>query len=418
MRLTILTAGTRGDTQPYIALGVALKQQRFTVRIATFEAYRSLVESYQLDFVPIKGDISQVASSEIGKKGMQADNPLKVFLSFNKMRSLVLQLQKDFYNACLDSDGIIYHPGAPIGYFYAQQQKIPGILAIPFPMVPTHEYPAVIFYNAPRLGKWFNFFSHKILEKIMWSAAGPAVKQFWQTEFDCVPPDFGCPYGSQNTQKYPTVISCSNAVFPRPMEWSAHIHQSGYWFLDDTADWKVPNDLQEFLSTGKPPVYIGFGSLGDPAAAQRTTLLAVKALAESGQRGILATGWSGMKRIDNLSRDFFILESAPHSWLFPRMAAVVHHGGAGTTAEGFRAGIPSIIVPFSNDQFAWGQKAFKLGVGPKPIPRKKLTAEALSNAIDLALTDKIRNAARDLGTKIRLEKGAQDSAKAILDCWK
>jgi sterol 3beta-glucosyltransferase len=164
-------------------------------------------------------------------------------------------------------------------------------------------------------------------------------------------------------------------------------------------------------------VYVGFGSIGNPEQAAQTTRLVVAALQRSGQRGLLATGWDGMSKAVALPADMHILESAPHSWLFPRMAAVVHHGGAATTAAGLRAGVPSVIVPHGNDQFAWGRRMWELGVAAKPISRKKLTAEALSEAINLALSEQIRAKASGLGQKIQEEDGAGTAARAILDCF-
>jgi sterol 3beta-glucosyltransferase len=142
----------------------------------------------------------------------------------------------------------------------------------------------------------------------------------------------------------------------------------------------------------------------------------IEALKRSGQRGMLVTGWSGMSKIDNLPDDVFMLESAPHAWLFPRMAAVVHHGGAGTTAAGLRAGVPTIIIPNGNDQFAWGRRVYELGVGSKPIPRKNLTAEKLSDAIHYVLTGKIKDAAKEIGKKIQSENGVETAARIIIDC--
>ena len=156
-----------------------------------------------------------------------------------------------------------------------------------------------------------------------------------------------------------------------------------------------------FLGNGKPPVYIGFGSIGDPGLAVQTTDMVIDSLKSTGQRGILATGWKGMFKIDNVPENIYILESVSHSWLFPKMAAVVHHGGAGTTAAGLRAGVPSIIVPHSNDQFAWGRRVYELGVGPKPIPRKKLTSEKLSGAITDALREETKEGQKSLGKRFK-----------------
>jgi sterol 3beta-glucosyltransferase len=416
MLITILTTGTRGDTQPYIALGLELEKAGHHVRLAAFQNYEAFVRGSGLEFYPIKGDVSIVAAGLTGKNAMQADNPLKLFLSFNKLKSYVFDLQRDFFDACQGADAVVYHPGAAIGYFAAQYLNISAILATPFPMTPTREYPALIFYDSVRLGRGFNFLTHKIFEQIMWFANSAVIKQFWKQEFDIQPEKFSNPFPRQNTSYNPTIISCSKYVFPKPADWSAHVHNPGYWFLDEDAGWSAPVDLLDFLQKGKPPVYIGFGSIGDPAQAVQTTRLAIDALKLSGQRGILATGWSGMSRLETIPEDVFILESAPHSWLFPQMAAVVHHGGAGTTAAGLRAGIPGVIIPFSNDQFAWGRRIFELGVGSRPIPRKKLTSVNLSHAINFALQKETRDAANELGIKIRSENGAAQAAQIIIDC--
>jgi sterol 3beta-glucosyltransferase len=414
--ITILTTGSRGDTQPYIALGLALKNAGQPVRIAAFENYAAFVKSFGLEFYPIRGDVAQAAASDGAASAMQADNPLKVILSFNQLKSMVFDLQQDFYAACIGAKAIIYHPGAPIGYFIAQHLNIPSIFAPPFPMTPTRAYPALIFYDRTRLGRSFNRLTHKIFEQIMWSASRAAVKQFWEAEFGRPPQDFTCPYGKQTTRPRPTIISCSKYVFPQPDDWPEHVYNTGYWFVDDQADWQPSAELLDFLQSGPPPVYIGFGSLGNPKLAAQTTQLAIDAIQLSGQRGILASGWGGMARVEHPPEDILILESAPHSWLFPQMAAVVHHGGAGTTAAGLRAGVPAIITPSSNDQFAWGRRVYELGVGAKPIPRKRLTSENLAVAICSALTGGVQAAAMQLGSKIRSENGAERAAEIIIRC--
>ncbi len=412
MKITILTSGTRGDTQPYLALGLALKQAGHAVRIAAFENFEAFVNAYQLDFFPIHGNVAQVAS-QLGQNGQSVDNPLKFLLSFNQLKSLVTGLQKEFFTACVGADAVIYHPGAAVGYFAAQHMEIPAILGSPYPFTPTRDYPSLIFYHLPRLGKMYNYLTHKIQEQIFWFASNSAIRQFWKKEFGRLPDNFGCPYPRQVTQRQPTIISYSNFVFPRPTNWPEHIHTDGYWFLDEEPGWQPPADLVDFLQAGKPPVYVGFGSVGNPTRAAQTTRLVTEALNRSGQRGVLATGWNAMTQVDAVPKDMYFLDSAPHSWLFPRMAAVVHHGGAGTTAAGLRAGVPSVILPFGNDQFAWGLRIYELGVGPRPISQKNLTVENLSSAILAALAPQVQSAASELGTKIRSERGAEKAAQII-----
>jgi len=418
MKITILAAGTRGDVQPYISLGRELKKAGQEVRIATFKNFEDLVKGSGLEFYPIKGDVSSLAISDSTRSVRQADSPLKIILGFNKLKSYVFELQEDFFNACTGSDAIVYHPGVTIGFFAAQYLRIPSILATPFPMTPTRDFPALIFYNSVRLGGRYNYATHKIFEQVMWFGSSSAVSQFWKKKFGRAPQEFSCPFGKQNTRINPTIISCSNHVFPRPRDWSENVYNTGYWFLDEEADWKPSDGLLDFLQSGAAPVYVGFGSLGEPSQAVQTTRLVIEALRRSGRRGILATGWGGMSSIDNVPDDIFIVESAPHSWLFPRMAAVVHHGGAGTTAAGLRAGIPSIIIPQSNDHFAWGRRLYELGVGSKPIPKKNLTGEKLADAVKFVSTKEIMEAAKDLGVKIQGEKGAETAARIIIDCLK
>ncbi len=414
MRITLLAAGTRGDTQPYIALGLALQQAGYTVRVAASETFEDFITSFGLEFYPLVGDISKIADDENLRQAMAADNPLKVIMSFNTMKNYAYSLQQGFYDACQGSDAIVYHPGAAIGHFIAQDLNIPSILATPFPMTPTKDYPALIFYDFVRLGKTFNLSTHILFQQIMWQTSKATISKFWQEKFDTLPHNFVNPFTQQQSQNNLTLVACSNHVFNRPQDWSKEVHNTGYWFLDED-NWSPPEELQKFLQAGKPPIYVGFGSLGNRDQATQTTELVLDALERSGQRGILATGWSGLTEVKQIPENIFMVESVPHAWLFPKMSVVVHHGGAGTTAAALRASVPSVIIPHSNDQFAWGKRVYELGVGAKPIPRKKLTAEKLSTAIAYALNEKVKAKAIALGEKIQSENGTKVAANLIID---
>jgi sterol 3beta-glucosyltransferase len=204
----------------------------------------------------------------------------------------------------------------------------------------------------------------------------------------------------------------SPTVIPHPSDWPAHVHVTGYLFLDGQPDWQPSPELQAFLDAGDPPVSVGFGSMAGRNPEQLAGLV-VDALARSGRRGILLTGWGGL-RAARVPENVFVVDAAPHSWLFPRMAAVVHHGGAGTTAEGLRAGVPNVIVPFVFDQPFWGARVQTLGLGPQPIPQKKLTADRLAQAIDSVVTDPgMRRRASSCGKAIRAEDGVGNAVAVI-----
>jgi sterol 3beta-glucosyltransferase len=201
-------------------------------------------------------------------------------------------------------------------------------------------------------------------------------------------------------------------VVPRPADWPDHAAISGFWHLERQADWQPGAALEDFLAAGEPPVYVGFGSMAgkDPA---RLTKIVLEALQEAAVRGILASGWGGLAAQD-LPESVFQIDHAPHDWLFPRMSAVVHHGGAGTTAAGLRAGRPAVVCPFMGDQPFWASRVSALGAGPEPIPQKKLTAGGLAAAIRAALrNDKYQENALALGGKIRLEDGVSTAVSMI-----
>jgi sterol 3beta-glucosyltransferase len=166
------------------------------------------------------------------------------------------------------------------------------------------------------------------------------------------------------------------------------------------------------LEEGEAPIYFGFGSMAG-RNPERLTRIVIEALKYTNMRGIIASGWGGLKP-DDLPKTIFTIEKAPHDWLFPRMAAVVHHGGAGTTAAGLRAGCPTIICPFFGDQPFWGQRVHALGVGSQPIPQKKLTVEKLSITIREVMTNPgIRQNAKELCEKIRKEDGIANTISII-----
>lgn len=249
-----------------------------------------------------------------------------------------------------------------------------------------------------------------MLQSMLWTASKTGVAALWKEKFGRLPDRFGPPF-ERTDSHHPAIVSCSNHVFPRPSDWNEYIHQYGYWFVEESEEYSPPKALKEFLDSGEKPVYIGFGSVFHEDEREYFVKLIMDALRKSGRRGII----SGMGEISNLPENIFAVDSAPHTWLFPRCAAVCHHGGAGTTAAGFAAGVPSIIIPFSNDQFAWAHRAYDMGVGSYPIPKRKLTVDSLAEAIRFAASKEIQSESTKLGKNIAAENGAANCARVIAD---
>ena len=407
--ITILCSGSRGDVQPYIALAQELKKLGKEVRIAGQRDFEGFIRGYGIDFYPIQADLKSLnVDPKMMKQAQNADNPLKMLLAFNKMKKYGSSLAGEFHDACVGSEAILYHPGMTIGYFAAMKAGVPAILASPFPIHSTETIPSILFYGRMK-SKWMTRMSYRMLQGMLWMITKDSVKAFWKGKFNELSQGFRMPYELHNDESHPAVISCSNFVFPRPDDWNPHVHQYGYWFVEEGKDYVPSVELQAFLDAGEKPVYIGFGSMFSDDMKDRLTQIAIEALKITGKRGIL----SGMGKLENLPDHVIAIDGAPHSWLFTQVSAIVHHGGAGTSAAGFRSGVPSIITPFSNDQFAWAARSYDLGVGAHPVPIKKLTVENLVESLRFVDQDKIRNQAKSLGEKIAQENGAMECASVI-----
>ena len=301
-----------------------------------------------------------------------------------------------------------------VGFSIAEKLDLPILQAHVFPFTPTGDFPGVLFPQAiTRLGRGVNRASHELLRQVMWQGSRVADEKARKDVLGLPAAPFFGPYKDKRLNRFPKLYGISPSVIPPPKDWT-DAQLTGYWFLDAASDWTPPADLTAFLENGPAPVYVGFGSMGSRNPAQ-TAALVLEALARTKQRAIMQSGWGGLGT-ENLPDNVHAVSSVPHTWLFPQMAAVVHHGGAGTTAAGLRAGVPSIIVPFFGDQAFWGERVTSLGVGPRAIPRKQLTADRLAQAIQQAASDQgTRQRARDLGERISSEDGIGHAVAAIND---
>ncbi|MCL4264022.1 MAG: glycosyltransferase [Anaerolineae bacterium] len=403
MKICILTIGTRGDVQPYIALGLGLKAAGHEVTIATLGEFKPLVNEYGLFHDSLRGDFLKVAQSTLGQTG---GNQLKRIRQYVEMAKDTLA---DEWASAQKADVLIYNPAAIGGFHIAEKLNIPTFAAFPAPLYsPTREFPNP-FLPFRHLGL-FNKLSHKIFAKMGPTMYRTPIKQFRQDVLG-LPPAKG--ENLLRGQPITKLYAYSEAVVPRPADWDESSVVTGYWFLDAPANWQPDPELVRFLQEGSAPVYIGFGSMF-MGGGKRKTEIALEALRVAGQRGILATGWGGLTG-DNTSKEIFVLDSVPHDWLFPKVAAIVHHGGAGTTGAALRASKPQIICPFVGDQFFWGRRMADLGVSPRPIPQIKLTAERLAEAIIDAVTNtNLQQRALSIGDTIRAENGIECAVKHIL----
>jgi UDP:flavonoid glycosyltransferase YjiC (YdhE family) len=403
---------------PYAALGRALLRAGHGVRLATFENFRDLVVAQGLDFRPIRGDARALLDAAGGLAlGEAGQNILKqagaIRRSFGR---LAHSYGPDVAAAAQGGVDLILNqlPGALYGVDLAEALRVPMLMLAVMPLARTRAWPMLAF--PARLGRvpGFNAFSYFVAEQLVWQMFRPAVNG-WRKSLGLRPRPGGGYFRQLERQAVPVLNGFSPRVVPRPRDWPAHVHITGYWFPAAEA-WQAPaaGEVRRFIEAGSPPVFIGFGSMPVREAAHATALL-LEAVRLSGQRAVLHSGWGRLFQAGafpdgtdaaRLPEDVFLLDYAPFDWLFPQMAAVVHHGGSGTTGAGLRAGVPSVIVPFVMDQFFWGERVAALGAGPRPVPYAKLSATRLAGAIDQAVSDpEISRRAAALGRDITAEDG-------------
>lgn len=411
LEISIVTSGSRGDVQPYIALGQGLQKAGHSVRLLGSDDFQTLVTAAGLMFVSMGPNIQAMLESNEWRQKLERGNFLSILLKMrSEMKTVAAQVAAQLPDLLRGSDLIVTGMAGMGTFAVAEHFHIPVVEAYVFPFTPTGAFPSPLFPRLPS-SRFLNRASFHLTRQLFWQNS-KALDTSLRKALGMKRGSFWGPFRQRGRSHTPLLYGYSRWVLPRPDDWSDRTHVTGYWFTDVADAWRPPDDLLDFLETGSAPVYIGFGSMGSRNPEQ-IGHIALEALARSGQRGVLAAGWGGLKHRD-LPETVHAISSIPHSWLFPRMAAVVHHGGAGTTAAGLRAGIPSIIVPFMGDQPFWGRRVAELGVGPAPISRKDLTARQLADAVTRAVGEsRMRQEAATLGQKIRDEDGVKTAVALI-----
>ncbi len=395
----MVTPGTRGDVAPMAGLGSSLQSLGYEVAIAANPAYAALVVESGCEFKPLPGDLTELITQPA--PGAKASSG-SVLTFWRKLTDYMDNAATGTLAAAeAGADVILANSVAPYAYDIAEAMGIPALGAHLQPTEPSASYPPVIMNSARSLGAWGN----KIIGQR--AAAGPAP---YDAPSARLRKELGLgkqsrAAGERRRRKANATIlhGISPSVLPRPADWRPGLVMAGYWWPAMKPDWQPPRDLLDFLADGTPPVFVGFGS-----SAHIDPSFILEATRRAGVRAVVQ-GVEGA-----LGDDAIAVGSIPHEWLFPRMAAVVHHAGAGTTAAGFRAGVPAVGIPVYTDQPLWASRIASLGAGPRPIPYKMLTPERLGDAITEAVsTPSYAKRAAEVSAAIATEDGTGPVFEAL-----
>jgi sterol 3beta-glucosyltransferase len=397
MRVTMLTLGSRGDVQPLIAFAHGLERAGHQARIATYPRFAPLVSGQGVEFAELaEGALSLGTETEQGRQWVEKGHRrLPTWVGFIRdARSVADRRLADAAEASRDADVVVANNLAQLlGWQVSEHFGVPLVR---------------VLFHAP--GYWMTRGSDspvgRSIRQAVWLLACPWLNSVRRRALRWPPLSWRQPFSQLDRRGLPVLYPASPVLYPPPADAGGATAVTGYWFLDGSLDPDPPAGLAGFLADGPPPVYVGFGSQIDNEP-QHTTALMVDALRRAGQRGVLLRP-AEAARATGLRSDMFATSAVSHQWLFCRCAAVVHHSAAGTTAAGLRAGVPTVPVPDNTDQFCWARRVHALGVASEPLPRRKLTAAALGDAIRLVTTDDgVRRRAAALGETIRAENGVE-----------
>ena len=416
MKITIFTLGTRGDTEPYLALAAGLHKAGHHVTLVAPQRYSDLIRAHGVNPLPMRLDVQELFDRPQIDAILKGRNVLRMFRTIREVFQAATDAAlDDYWQASQDADFVVQTGIAHGGVEIAGQRNIPMAFAYVQPLAPTRAFPSYFFPLRFSLGGAYNKLTHALVSRLMWRTYGPPINRWRAARFG-LPPwrSYAQMLNSRRHLQAPWLFGYSPNILPKPADWENFHHVTGHWQLPSLKNWQPPADLLNFLDSGPAPVHFGFGSMkdGNPERLTRETL---RALEMTGQRGLLSVGWGGLARLP-LPPTVRYVEEIPYAWLFPRVAAVVQHGGVGTIAEGLRAGVPNIVAPHVIDQFATAHRVAELGVGLRVTSMKKLTASELAPAIDRVLNDSsLRARAAALGGKIRAEPDGVGTAVQVIE---
>ncbi|HIU08630.1 MAG TPA: glycosyltransferase family 1 protein [Candidatus Limiplasma pullistercoris] len=406
MRITMICIGSTGDVRPYLVLGRELRRRGHEVSICAFATFESAVRAEGLGFRPVSGDVKTfMANLMNGANGVAFLKQVR-----DTMREFIEPFLADLEAATEGAQAIIGTYFGQVFQSLAEMRRVPYVQTHYFPIDPNPQAPIA---SAPgqRVGKAWNLATYQ-LGHLLISTLEKYYLSDWRQSRGMSPRKLeAAPSYELCGHLIPVLYAISPLIMPRPARWGENIHMTGFWLDRRESSYQPDPALDDFLAAGEKPVYIGFGSMNAGDMAETLDIVR-EAVRESGVRAVLSTGWGGVTVPPE--ENLYVAGFVPHDWLFDRVSAVVHHGGAGTTAAGITAGRPTLVVPFGGDQPFWATRVKALGLGPHAIPRDRLTAPRLARALtDLTETPKYRVAARELGERLRLEQGEVIAANII-----
>ncbi|PVH82903.1 glycosyltransferase family 1 protein [Cadophora sp. DSE1049] len=423
LNIVIQVVGSRGDVQPFIALGQELKLVGHRVRLATHDCFEEFVHKAGLEFFPIGGDPTELMAYMVKNPGIIPKFESIRAGDIAKKRKMISEMLEGCWKSCFEPDpstnipfvaeAIIANPPSFAHMHCAQAMGIPVHLMFTMPWSPTRAFPHPLanVQLSDTDPTATNFLSYGLVDMMTWQGLGDVINHFRRKtlNLETLPQMVGANLAAD--LKIPFTYCWSPALIPKPFDWPSHIDVCGFFFRN-SPDYTPFPELDAFLRAGPPPIYIGFGSIVMENAEKMTQTI-MEAVKSCGVRAIVSEGWSKLGKGAEPDPDILFIGDCPHEWLFKHVTAVIHHGGAGTTACGLLNGRPTAIVPFFGDQPFWANMVAAAGAGPRPIDYKSLSIASLSKAIAVCIAPETQIAAQKIAEKMKAENGVRAAVRSF-----
>ena len=415
MIVSLLAIGSRGDVQPVAALAERLASRGHEARLIAPDAFEDLLSGRGAKFCPMGFDVMSEFHGEGTRRLFEGGGSFVAYVNWliSLPRRFSMAVAPRLQELTKGSD-VILGSGfmQSFGVALSELWGAHSVNAWFWPCLASRDFLVSLTRPSPvALPKSLNRLAFQVGDHLVWSLARPVVNQV-RKSYGLAPSGFTPNLRQSILSGEPLLLAYSEELLPRSSDWPDNVQVTGYWRLEHSKGWEPPAELNAFLGAGPPPVYVGFGSMAirDPEATMTAILQAIRG---AKTRAVICAGW-GRLVSDRADADVLVIDEAPHDWLFPKMSAIIHHGGSGTTGAALHAGKPSVVVPFIMDQFFWGEHVCKRGVGPDPVPYKTLTRKTLQSAIERALNDQaMRARAAEVGLRIQAEDGLAKAVETI-----
>ncbi|XP_073305404.1 sterol 3-beta-glucosyltransferase UGT80B1-like isoform X2 [Primulina huaijiensis] len=412
LNIALLIVGTRGDVQPFLAIARRLQEFGHHVRLATHSNFSGFVKLAGVGFYPLGGDPHVLAGYMARNKGLIPSGPGEITMQRKQIKAIIESLLP----ACTEPDPVTGEPftaqaiiANPPAYGHAHVAEALGVplhIFFTMPWTPTYAFPHPLARVPQSAAYWLSYI---LVDLLIWWGIRSYINDFRKNKLKLAPIAYFSTYHG-SISHLPTGYMWSPNVVPKPNDWGPLVDVVGYCFINLGSKYEPTEEFLQWIKKSDEPIYIGFGSM-PLEDSKKTTVIILEALKNTGQRGIIDRGWGNLD--ENIPDNVFLLVDCPHDWLFPQCSAVVHHGGAGTTATGLQAGCPTTIVPFFGDQFFWGERVYQKGLGPAPIPISQLSVESLSEAIQFMLQPEVKSRVMELALHIQNEDGVGAAVDAF-----